>query len=89
MSIAVSADPDRLYALVEADPDGGLYRSEDAGETWTLVNETWTIRSRAWYYIKVFADPKNSDVVWITNARLLKSIDRRQNVHAGDGASRG
>ena len=75
LSIAVSADPDRLYALVEADPGGGLYRSEDAGETWTLVNETWTIRSRAWYYIKVFADPKNPDVVWITNARLLKSID--------------
>ena len=75
LSIAVSADPDRLYALVEADPDGGLYRSEDAGETWTLVNETWTIRSRAWYYIKVFADPKNPEVVWITNARLSKSID--------------
>ena len=75
MSIAVSADPDRLYALVEADPGGGLYRSDDAGKTWTLVNETWTIRARAWYYIKVFADPQNPDVVWVTNAPLLKSID--------------
>lgn len=75
MSVSVSADPDRLYALVEADPGGGLYRSEDAGESWSLVNETWTIRARAWYYIKVFADPKNPDVVWITNARLMKSID--------------
>ncbi|MFQ5473681.1 MAG: WD40/YVTN/BNR-like repeat-containing protein, partial [Dehalococcoidia bacterium] len=75
MSIAVSADPDRLYALVEADPGGGLYRSDDAGKTWTLVNETWTIRARAWYYIKVFADPHNPDVVWVTNSRLLKSID--------------
>ena len=75
MSVSVSADPDRLYALVEADPDGGLCRSDDAGETWTLVNETWAIRARAWYYIKVFADPQNPDVVWITNARLMKSID--------------
>lgn len=75
MSVAVSANPDRVYALVEADPEGGLYRSEDAGKSWTLVNETWTIRARAWYYIKVFADPQNPDVVWVTNAPLMKSID--------------
>ncbi len=75
MSVAVSANPDRIYALVEADPDGGLFRSDNAGETWTLVNETWTTRARAWYYIKVFADPQNPDVVWITNAPLSKSID--------------
>ena len=75
MSVAVSANPDRIYALVEADPGGGLFRSDDAGETWTLVNETWTTRARAWYYIKVFADSQNPDVVWITNAPLSKSID--------------
>ena len=68
LSVSVSANPERIYALVEADPKGGLYRSEDAGKTWKLVNETWGIRTRAWYYIKVFADPQNPDVVWITNA---------------------
>ncbi len=75
LSVSVSANPERVYALVEADPKGGLYRSEDAGKTWELVNETWGIRTRAWYYIKVFADPRNPDVVWVTNASLLKSID--------------
>lgn len=75
MAVAVSADPDRVYALVEADPKGGLYRSDDAGKTWKLVNESWGIRTRAWYYINVFADPGNPDVVWVTNASLLKSID--------------
>jgi photosystem II stability/assembly factor-like uncharacterized protein len=75
LSVSVSANPDRIYALVEADPKGGLYRSEDGGKTFKLVNEAWNIRTRAWYYIKVFADPKNPDVVWITNASLLKSID--------------
>jgi photosystem II stability/assembly factor-like uncharacterized protein len=75
LSVAVSANPERVYALVEADPKGGLYRSEDSGKTWKVVNETWGIRTRAWYYIKVFADPRNPDVVWVTNAALLKSID--------------
>ena len=75
LSVDVSADSDRLYAIVEADPGGGLYRSDDSGESWQAVNETWGIRSRAWYYIEVFADPNNADVVWVMNARAWKSVD--------------
>ena len=33
-----AAKPDRVYALVEAKPGGGLYRSDDAGQTWTPMN---------------------------------------------------
>ena len=75
LSIDVSADSDRLYAIVEADPGGGLYRSDDAGKKWTLVNESWTIRARAWYYIEVFADPLNRDVVYVLDAPMTKSVD--------------
>ncbi len=75
LSVDVSADSDRLYAIVEADPGGGLYRSNDAGESWTLVNESWTIRARAWYYIEVFADPVNPDVVYVLDAPMTKSVD--------------
>ena len=75
LSVDVSADSDRLYAIVEADPGGGLYRSNDAGESWTLVNESWTIRTRAWYYIEVFADPVNPDVVYVLDAPMTKSVD--------------
>src|SRR5947207_6366361 len=33
-----AAKPDRIYAQVEAKPGGGLYRSDDSGQTWALVN---------------------------------------------------
>ena len=71
----MAANSDRIYALIEADPDGGLYRSDDRGETWKLINDSWDIRHRAWYYIGVFADPQNPDVVWVMAAPAWKSID--------------
>ncbi len=75
-AVAVSpANPDRVWALLEADPDGGLYRSDDAGENWELVNEDWTPRARAWYYIEVFADPLDEETVYILNAPALRSTD--------------
>ncbi len=78
IGVAVAANSDRVYAIIEADPGGGLYRSEDAGKSWSNVNESWTIRARAWYYIEVFADPQNPDVVWVLDAPAMKSIDGGQ-----------
>ncbi|HVS62675.1 MAG TPA: hypothetical protein VMT85_04120 [Thermoanaerobaculia bacterium] len=75
VSVAAAPRSERLYALIEADPGGGVYRSEDGGETWEKVNEDWGLRARAWYYIKIYADPTNPEVVWVSNARLYRSID--------------
>jgi photosystem II stability/assembly factor-like uncharacterized protein len=72
--MAVSADSNRVYAMVEAD-DGGLFRSEDAGATWARVSEDRRIRQRAFYYSRLTADPKNKDVVYIMNTGLYKSVD--------------
>jgi photosystem II stability/assembly factor-like uncharacterized protein len=75
IGVSVSpANPDRVYAIVEAEK-GGLYRSDDAGKTWALLSSDRLIQTRSWYYMKIFADPKNAEVVWITNAPVLKSID--------------
>ncbi|MEP7383621.1 MAG: glycosyl hydrolase [Gemmatimonadota bacterium] len=75
LDVSVSpADPDRLYAIVEAEK-GGLYRSDDAGKNWRLMSEDRLIQTRSWYYMDVFADPQNVDVVWVMNAPVLKSID--------------
>ncbi len=75
IGVAVSgANPKRVYALVENE-NGGLYRSEDAGATWALVNDRRSIRQRAFYYTHVFADPKNADVVYMQNTTMFRSAD--------------
>lgn len=75
--IAVSADdPSRVYAIVEAGPgQGGVWRSDDYGASWTLMNGHRALWSRAWYYIHIAVDPTDADTVWALNTRLYKSIN--------------
>jgi len=75
IGVAVSgADANRVYALIEANK-GGLYRSEDAGNTWTLVNGDHRYTQRAWYFTHVFADPKSVDTVYVLNTGAFRSND--------------
>jgi photosystem II stability/assembly factor-like uncharacterized protein len=68
------ANPSRLWALIEAE-DGGVYRSDDAGATWTRTNNERRLRQRAWYYTHVFADPKNADSMYVLNTGFYRSQD--------------
>lgn len=75
IGISVSgANPRRVYALIEAN-EGGVFRSDDAGATWTRVNDERKLRQRAWYYTKIYADPKNADVVYASNVQFQVSRD--------------
>jgi photosystem II stability/assembly factor-like uncharacterized protein len=75
IGISVSgADSNRVYALIEA-KEGGLYRSEDAGNSWTRVNDDERYRQRAWYFTHVFADPKQADTVYVLNTGAFRSSD--------------
>ena len=58
------ANPNRLYLLYEAKPGAGLYRSDDAGATWALVNSQANLITRPFYYTTLTADPTNADVVY-------------------------
>jgi photosystem II stability/assembly factor-like uncharacterized protein len=75
IGVAVSGgNSNRVYALVEHQ-SGGLFSSDDAGASWTLVNDNRAIRQRAFYYTHVFADPKDQDVVYLQNTSLFRSTD--------------
>jgi photosystem II stability/assembly factor-like uncharacterized protein len=75
IGITVSpANPERVWAIVEAE-DGGVFRSDDAGRTWTKVNEERRLRQRAWYYSRIYADPKNADTVYVLNTGFYRSND--------------
>ncbi len=75
IGVAVApSDSRRVYALIEAE-NGGLYRSDDGGEKWTLVNAARYLRQRPWYFSTVHVDPKNPDIVYCPNVRLAKSSD--------------
>src|SRR5688500_8307246 len=75
IGVSVSgADPNRVYAIVEHE-NGGLFSSDNAGATWTLVNSGRNIRQRAFYYTHVTADPKNRDVVYMLNVSAFRSTD--------------
>ncbi len=68
------ADSNRVYAQIEAE-DGGFFASDDAGATWRKVNERRDLRQRAFYYTRVYADPKAIDTVYELNVNFHKSID--------------
>ena len=76
--IGVTVSPqnsERVWAIVENKDKGGLYRSDDGGKKWTLVNSERKIRQRAWYYTRVYADTEDEDVVYVLNVRYHKSTD--------------
>jgi photosystem II stability/assembly factor-like uncharacterized protein len=76
IGIAVGANSDRIYALIEArNPDGGLYRSDDGGETWEIVNPSHSLWQRPWYYMHIIADPRDENTLYIMDVDAYKSTD--------------
>ncbi|HYW32261.1 MAG TPA: glycosyl hydrolase, partial [Gemmatimonas sp.] len=70
------ANPRRIYASIEApDSSGGIFRSDDAGESWRRMNTDSRFWVRSWYYSQVTADPLNENTVYVMNLTVYRSID--------------
>ena len=89
VGVAVApSDARRVYVLIEADK-GGLFRSDDGGESWELVNPTHALRQRAWYYMTLTVNPQNENDLWFPQVPLLHSIDGGKTIEYVRGVPHG
>ena len=83
------SDPDRMYAWVNSKTGSGIYRSDDAGETWQHVNSEERIYGRGDDFGCVRVDPRNKDVIYVANTSTYRSTDAGKNFTAIKGAPGG
>ena len=80
VGIAVApSKPNVVYALIQADykpgKPGGLFRSDNGGQSWTLMNDSLDITQRAFYYMRVYVDPKDANTIYLPNVGVYVSHD--------------
>ncbi len=73
IAIAPGTQGKRIYAAIEADAaNSGVYRSDDGGNSWNLVNRDPRLTSRAWYFSSIVTDPNDPDVLYVPNVSVYK-----------------
>jgi len=80
IGIAVSpSEPNVVYVLTETREEGELWRTDDAGTSWRMINNDRNINFRPFYYADIRVDPKNSNRVWTLSGGLYFSDDGGRN----------
>lgn len=69
------SNPKRMYATVDSRENGGIYRSDDAGESWALVSSDRRLWGRGSDFAEVHVHPQNADIVFIGNIASYRSDD--------------
>lgn len=88
VSVAPS-NPARLYASVDAEKGGGIFRSDDGGESWTRIQTDNRLWGRGSDFAELKVDPKNADIVYSANVVTWKSVDGGKTWAAFRGAPGG
>ena len=83
------SNPRRMYATVDAPTLGGVYRSDDAGETWRRTNSEVRVWGRASDFAELKVDPRNPDVLYSANVASYRSTDGGTTFTAIKGAPGG
>jgi len=83
------SDPKRMYADVDAGQLTGVYRSDDAGDSWTRVNSESRVTGRGQDFAWIRVDPRNPDVVYTVDTSMYKSVDGGKTFVAFKGAPGG
>ena len=80
IGLAISrSNPNRVYALVEATKNG-LYKSDDGGQTWSLMNSNPEfVSTRPFYFQEIACDPQNENRLWLIYQMISKSDDAGKN----------
>ena len=90
IGIAIApSDPKRMYALVQSEKAGGVYKSNDAGESWQRVNSENRVYGRGDDFACVRVHPKDRDTIFIANTSTYKSNDAGHSFTAIKGAPGG
>ena len=79
----------RMYATVDSEKKGGVYRSDDAGESWYMLTEDPRFWGRGSDFAEVKTDPTNEDIVYSANVVMWKSVDGGKNWTGIKGAPGG
>ncbi len=89
LEVARATKGNRVYALIDAGRESGLYRSDDGGGNWSLVGNDPRILSRGWYFGEVRLDPVHPEIVYVSNVSLYRSTNGGKTFSAMRGAPGG
>src|SRR5947207_10953414 len=79
IDVAVApSDSNRVYALIQTKDQGSVWRSDDGGGSWRVVNWSRELIGRAGYYVHLAVSPANEDEILVSNSSFFQSVDGGQ-----------
>ena len=82
IDVAVApTNSNRVYALIQTKDQGSLWRSDDGGDNWRVVNWDRALIGRAGYYIRLAISPASENEVLVSNSSFHQSLDGGETFH--------